>query len=537
MSPTLRTTLARSLAVASALLVCGTLALTPAWSAPTNPDQVRTDRVQTTLEWVPCGKNGIECATVALPLDYDQPNGPTVKVFLAKHRATDPEPIGTLFVNPGGPGAPGSTMAIDADLLFSEELLARFDIVGMDPRGVGSSTKVVCGSSTKKQTQDMRGLSTSIPLTASEQAHYLNSAKKQAMNCSKIGAPLSASMSTAQVARDMNVLRRLVGDDGLTYFGQSYGSYLGQVYANMFPDRVRAVALDGVLDPEAWAGTPATSKEPVSLRVGSAEGSHAALQASFEVCAAQDSFCVLGPDLRPTFTSVAAKLKAAPVVIQSPNGPFQIDYGTFIGSVLAALYSPAAPYIVDLVVAGYAEAVDPALAPAAAYAAVTEADATVRQAVDKLPPHSMEGYPELWQPRDAFDTVVCTDSLNSAAPKDWAPAIAARAKNAPHFADAWGWQSATCADRFWTAKDEDAWRGPFTNRTSAPVLMVANTYDPATPYSGAVAAASLAPNRALLTVETFGHMSYGMQPCATAMIDDYLLNGTVPAEDLTCEAG
>ena len=534
------TPLARLLAAGAALLVAASLPLGPAWATSPDQDEVRTDRVETTLEWGPCDapgpSGGVECATVRLPLDYDEPDGATVEVFVAKHVATGPgERIGTLFVNPGGPGTPGSPLALAADELFTPEILARFDILGMDPRGTGSSTTVTCGSSTRKQNQDMRGLAPRIPLTAPDQAAFLTSAKKEALNCSRIGAPLLASMSSAQVARDMDVLRRLVDDDRLSYLGSSYGSYLGQVYAGMFPDRVRAIAIDGVLDPVAWAGTPGTSDEPVTLRLGSAEGAHAALQKGFELCAASPG-CLSGPDPQATFDRVADRLKAGPVSLQVPGvGAVTLDYGTFIGGVLEAMYLPDGPEWVDRIVASSAQFMDPTLAPTAAYAARVETDTAVRAAVAKLPPHTLEGYHAMWQPLDAFNAVLCTDSLNTAAPKDWAPAIAARAEDAPHFAAAWGWGSAVCADRFWTAQDEDAWRGPFTHATSAPLLLVATTHDPTTPYAGAVTAAALAPNSALLTVEAFGHLAYGNQRCATAAIDAYLLDGTVP-DDLTCEA-
>lgn len=541
MLPGLRTTLARSLAVASSLLLAGSLAAGPAQAAVTE-DEERADRVSTTLDWGSCSSveaegMGVKCATVDLPLDYDDPEGPNVAVFVAKHTATDPDRrIGSLFVNPGGPGGPGSAMAIHAAEFLSPEILARFDIIGMDPRGIGASTNVVCGTSTKKQQQDMRGVGSGIPVTPDQRAAFLVSAKKQALNCSSHGAPLSASMSTAEVARDMDVLRRLVGDDQLTYLGFSYGSYLGQVYANMFPDRVRALAIDGVLDPVAWAGTPDTADEPVTLRLASAEGAHGALQRGFQLCAAAGpERCLTGEDPQRAFDDVAERLKAAPVTIEHPDlGAVTIDYGTFIGTVLQVLYAPNAPELVDLVVASYAQIIEPATPPAAAFAVKAEVDSAVQRVADKLPPHTMEGY-EFWQPTDAFLSVLCTDSVNTAAPQDWAPAIAARAENAPHFADAWGWASAPCADRFWSATDEDAWRGAFSAETSAPVLVVGNTYDPSTSYQGAVAASELLPNSALLTVEAFGHTAYGMQRCATETIDAYLLEGTVP-EDRTCEA-
>ena len=165
-----------------------------------------------------------------------------------------------------------------ADFL-SSEILARFDIVGVDPRGVGYSDNVRCFADPGKQAPVLNTLyGRGYPTTKAETAAYLKAAKAQGKACATCGKPLSVSMSTAAVARDMDVLRRAVGDKKLSYLGFSYGTYLGQVYANLFPDRVRALALDGVVDPWAWRGTKATRNVPMSERLRSADGSYKALR-------------------------------------------------------------------------------------------------------------------------------------------------------------------------------------------------------------------------------------------------------------------
>ena len=555
MSLTTRTlntrTLTRLLGVTSALALLAALPLT-AQASPTNPEAARTDRVETSLDWTECPRtaaldyypgmepaSGVVCATAKVPLDYDEPEGATVELFVAKHPARNPEQrIGSLFVNPGGPGPEASHLALLAEMFYGEPVLDRFDIVAMDPRGTGLSTPVVCHPSTKTQQQQGRGFSSVIPLTSSEQAGYLNSAKDIAKGCAKEGQPLASAMSTAQVARDMDVLRRAVGDDQLSYLGQSYGSYLGQLYANMFPDRVRALAIDGVLDPVAWAGTPGTAHEPMTLRLGAAEGAWEELQAAFGWCPEGDAAtcAARAAERQATFDRVVERVKQKPVPFTDPwFGEVLVGYGMFIDMVHSALYAPDAPDQVAALLEAFDSLTDPSASSTETERARVSAKDARKQAKEKQPklrPHIMDGYDQMFM---AHYVVLCTDSLNPKAQKDWAPAIAARGQDAPHFSAMWGWRTAPCASQFWTATDEDGWRGPFTNHTSAPVLVVGNRYDPATPYSGAVAASRLLPNSALLTVEMFGHTSYLSNACATEAIEDYLVSGT-PTATSVCAA-
>ena len=209
-----------------------------------------------------------------LPRDYDKPKGAKTELALLRYRSPDQtKRIGTLFVNPGGPGGWATDLAYYASEFLSSDILERFDIVGVDPRGVGYSDNVRCFADPGKQAPVMNTLyGRGFPTTKAETAAYLKAAKAQGKACATAGKPLSVSMSTAAVARDMDVLRRAVGDQKLSYLGFSYGSYLGQVYANLFPDRVRALALDGVVDPWAWRGTKATRNVPRSDRSGRRTG-------------------------------------------------------------------------------------------------------------------------------------------------------------------------------------------------------------------------------------------------------------------------
>jgi len=211
-------------------------------------------------------------------MDYDKPLGAATEVSVLRVKARNQKAkLGSLFVNPGGPGGSGAAFAYFSPQFLGTKLLDRFDIVGLDPRGTNFSDQVKCFTSNATQNKALAGMNVAFPDTASQEKAYVASSRAFGKACSTTGRPLSASMSTAEVARDMDVLRRAVGDKKLSYLGFSYGTYLGQVYANMYPERVRAVAIDGVLDPVAWAGTPATAGIPQTARIKSGEGAAKAL--------------------------------------------------------------------------------------------------------------------------------------------------------------------------------------------------------------------------------------------------------------------
>ena len=259
-----------------------------------------------------------------LPRDYDKPKGAKTELALLRYRSPDQtKRIGTLFVNPGGPGGWATDLAYYAPDFFSSDILERFDIVGVDPRGVGYSDNVRCFADPGKQAPVMNTLyGRGYPTTKAETAAYLKAAKAQGKACATAGKPLSVSMSTAAVARDMDVLRRAVGDKKLSYLGFSYGTYLGQVYANLFPDRVRALALDGVLDPWAWRGTKATRNVPLSDRLRSADGSYKALRELLVRCdraGGQRCAFALG-DPVANFDLIYQRLKQHPIVMDDDEG-------------------------------------------------------------------------------------------------------------------------------------------------------------------------------------------------------------------------
>jgi pimeloyl-ACP methyl ester carboxylesterase len=495
------------------------------------------DRVKAPkLDWYPCFEIA-ECATARVPLDYDNPKGSTTELALLRIKAKDPKKrIGSLFLNPGGPGAQATAIAYAAPQFISESVLDRFDIVGVDPRGIGFSDNIKCFTSLKTQSPVLKGFAPAFPYTKAEEAAFVASSKKLGTACSTTGKRLAGAMSTAEVARDMDVLRRSVGDKKLSYLGFSYGSALGQYYANMFPDRFRALVVDGTIDPTKWVGTAKTKDSPTFDRIRSADGAYKGLKEILVRCdkvgGAKCSFA--GGDPVKNFETIAQRLRAKPLVIEDPEfGDFTFTYADMVTSTLLTMYYPdSAQYVTEMLTDLYILTEPPALAASAARTTAARKGlvAKVRRAQANRPTAGFpydNGY-------DAFAGVTCTDTLNPTNASSF-PALAAKAdKRAPYFGRPWAWNTPWCASNTWTVRDEDAYWGPFTKRSVVPVLIVGNYWDPATNYNGAVAASKLLPNSRLLSSDSWGHTAYGTSNCATTAIDNYLLKGTLPAKGKVC---
>ncbi len=538
--------------------------LSPA-SAATRSDRTspaearRVDRVPTPKPaWFSCNAfaEGATCATVELPLDYDRPTGATTGVAVLRLKAKDQKrKIGTLFLNPGGPGGSGVQIAASAPFFLGPEVLARFDIVGFDPRGTNFSDSVRCWSNLGGQEKALKGLTAvAFPWTTKEKTAYVASSKAFGKACSTTGRPLSGSMSTAEVARDMDVLRRTVGDKQLTYLGFSYGTQLGAVYANMFPDRVRAITIDGVLDPVAWVGTSKTKNVPQTTRLKSGEGAAKALHEILVRCEkAGPELCPFAEPGNPVtkYAEITAAIKKAPIVITDPDtgDTFTVGYSQLTGILLSMLYSPDGADGVSMVLTDvYAAMHPPAPSDPEAVAEQKAAETdlarrlSARRAAAKQVKSAAQAAGRLAFPYafpydnspEAFQSVLCTDGLNPRNAADWPKYAAAADRTAPDFGPLWTWSSSPCASSTWTVRDEDAYRGPFTRRTANPVLVVGNYWDPATNYAGAVKVASLMPNSRLLSSDSWGHTAFGTSACVTDAVEKYLLTKALPAKNRKC---
>jgi pimeloyl-ACP methyl ester carboxylesterase len=550
-----------ALAVAIGLVAAGTTTATAAPAAPSATsdttsaeERARVDSVDADIDWFDCTNvvgPRFDCGTVDLPLDYDEPEGATTSVALLRYRTADPSrKVGTLFINPGGPGGSGVDIASAAPYLFPADILNRFDIVGFDPRGTNFSDNVKCWENIGEQTNALLPILTiPFPRGAVQTADYVRASTAFGRACSTTGRPLSASMSTADVARDMDVLRRTLGDSKLTYVGFSYGTYLGNVYANLFPDRVRAVVLDGVLDPIAWQGTPATANVPQTQRLKSGDGALKALQKVLAICDQKGrDYCWTARigDPATVFAQLSNKLKKSPIVIEEGGEVLAtLDYPLFISFLLSDLYSADGWQYVDWDIDMFwTLAKDPSAAKspevAAAFKRFKARHDAVRaqeQAADERAAQIAKApgfdYPYYNSP-EAFQSVLCSDGLNPRYASNWPAAAAKAAKTGSGFGPMWTWASAPCASSTWSVTAEDSYRGEFTHTTSAPVLVVGNYWDPATNYAGAVKAASLLPNSTLISSNSWGHTAYGTSNCVTKAVNTYLITGKAPTSTLKC---
>lgn len=485
---------------------------TPARATPTtdhtSPAEASlVDQVPTpVLNWTSCQQT-FQCATANLPLDYHNPHGPTVGIALLRLPAKDPaHRRGSVFVNPGGPGDSGTDFVAQNASFLPESLLDQFDVIGVDPRGVGASQPIQCFADRAQQNQVESTLDTQhFPTTRADQRAWITAAQAFGRNCSTMAKPIASAMSTTEDARDMDVLRRAVGDRTLTYLGLSFGTYLGQVYANMFPDRVRAVALDGIVDPVAYAGTPATANTPAFDRFGAPAASYRALEELLTRCGqagtARCSFA--DADTPARYDQLANQLKAHPLELAaSAVAATTYTYSDLVSGTEGYLHDPS----------GYqglfADLTDLAklTAPGGAGA---DHDTIVRDLLSRREPAPTYPYDHL----AAQDGIACTDSLHAADAASWPAQAAAADRDSPYFGAFYAWISVPCATNTWTAQDSDVYRGPFNRRTAGPVLVVGNRWDPATSYDNAVMVAAMLPNSRFVDSEGWGHQAIASSAC------------------------
>lgn len=470
------------------------------------------------LRWTACG-DGFQCARAVVPLDYDRPRGATISVALIRLPATDRlRRIGSLLINPGGPGGSGvSRVREGARTVVPAAVRARFDIVGFDPRGVAASSPVRCLSSTAAQARFFRGvpLFPLFPVGHRERIAYIAKMAEFGGMCLRHNAPIMRHMSTANVARDMDLLRGALGDRRLTFYGASYGSYLGNTYANLFPAKVRALVLDSVVEPVAWAtGRGDGFKTPVFLREGSDQGAHETLRQFLRLCDRAGRRCAFAHgDPGVKLDRLLARARRAPIVVPTPQGPRRVTYAEIVGLTLNGLFEPD---------------IWPALAEdlQLLFAASRHATAAPGALAPSAPEPASGGYDNTL---DSFLSVTCADTNHPHDPSRW-PRAAARASHP--FGAPWAYNSEPCAT--WPARDQDRYTGPFTRRTAAPVLLIGTRFDPASRYRNAQIVAGELPGSRLLTLDGWGHVALGKSSCISAHVAHYLISGALPAAGTRC---
>lgn len=493
------------------------------------------------LSWHACG-GGFECATVPVPLDYDHPRGPAIDIAAIRHPATDPaHRLGSLFFNPGGPGGSGTQTLRLYYGLFPPQLAARFDLVSFDPRGVGDSTAIQCYPSLADEQQALDGLPV-FPLGPAQTRTWFRLIAGFDRACGARAAALLPHLSTADVARDMDLLRHTVGDQRLSYLGISYGTYLGATYANLFPDRVRALVLDGAIDPVAAAtgrGDEAR-RLAVTLRLKQDEGMAATLRAFLDLCGRADTpscaFAAGSPAAtRTKYAALLERLRRHPVTL----GGRTYTYPTTVALVAESLYTTQ-PLPGGLPgwsgLAAFLQALWASSAPAASQGTtvpVRPAPATPPPPVPGLGIIAPAAPAERYTGDEQQLAITCSDFPNPRDPRSYLT----QAAYAHHRSGAFGlwrtWAIEPCAT--WPATAADRYTGPWNRRTAAPILVVGNTTDPGTPYTGALALTRDLSRARLLTVDGYGHTTFlNPNTCTTTYESAYLIDGALPPPGTLC---
>jgi pimeloyl-ACP methyl ester carboxylesterase len=435
----------------------------------------------TPLAWTSCADHeGFQCATLQVPLDWSQPNGRQIHLALTRQRATGNR-IGSLVANPGGPGASGLDFLYEKP--FKSALLQRFDLVSWDPRGVGKSTALSCGSTVSSfldQDPD--------PDNAAEQQSIDDHAKAVADECGQKDASLLPFLGTNDVARDLEAIRIALGEPKLTYFGFSYGTFIGERYLAMFGDHVRALVLDGVVDP---------TQGLVGLLQGQTVSMDAAIGRALKDCTGG----TCATNLLSEYDQVHQHVESQPLPADHPVGPAALA--------TAAIY---ATY-------------DPQLWP------------DLRQAIEQG--HDGDGE-DLWQLASgyydigdwtAYADVTCIDSAHPQGAAAYKAFVDQLQVSSQRFGGSIGNEMLPCA--FWPVATKPV-TGPVIAANSPDVLVLGNTGDAATPYQDSVKVSKMLAHGHLLTYHGEGHTSYGRNDCVDAAVHKYLIDLTVPPTDPDC---
>jgi pimeloyl-ACP methyl ester carboxylesterase len=448
------------------------------------------------LSWSAC-EGDFECATLPVPLDEARPQVGTVDLALTRLKtANKGERIGSLVVNPGGPGSSAVNYLQAAWTLIPEPVRARFDLVAFDPRGVGRTAPIRCATTAEL---DSYFATDPSPDDAEELRELEQTNEQFATGCAERSGRVLPHVSTAEAAKDLDRVRAAIGDEKLTYLGYSYGTSLGAAYLDAYPTRARAMVLDGGIDPQlTWDG----------LLEGQSKGFDRALEAFLADCERRRCpyRAEVEGDLLAAYDRLAEQVDRTPL----PTGQKRtLGPGEFSLGVLGGLYSKASgwPAIADALVAAERGDGGPMLALSDAY---LDRDA--------------DGYANV---TEALSSVVCLDRQW---PREIGPylALADRVrKDAPRFGPLIALSGTICAD--WPVPPVGS-PTRVTAPGSPPVVVIGTTGDPATPYDWSVALAGQLSKGVLVTYRGDGHTVYrtGSSGCVRNVVDDYLITAVAP---------
>jgi pimeloyl-ACP methyl ester carboxylesterase len=454
------------------------------------------------IAWSTCNKT-YQCGTLQVPLDYSHPDAGTIGIALIRKPARDQTTrIGSVLTNPGGPGASGIQFLLDEAPLMTN-LNRQFDLVGFDPRGIGQSAPVRCLSGPE---EDAFNALDPVADDPQERQAMIQADQKFAAGCLERSARVLPFVDTVSATRDMDLIRASLGDAKLTYLGFSYGTFLGQVYAHLFPTHIRALALDGVVDPSLSAN---------DLLLAQLGGFERNLQAFLANCnsrrfsAPPCAYAASGGDPATKLNALVSRLDRTPMHV----GRRDLTRSLAITGVGLGLYNQSFWPTLD--------------------AALTSADKGDGRLLLRLS--------DVYLGRDAngtytneLDANYAVNCLDKPVPADvaafdrLAPAFA---KVSTFFGPAFQYGNLPCS--YWPVKPTGQ-VGPVTADGAPPILLIGGTNDPATPYAWAQAVHRQLAGSVLLTRRGNGHTSYDASICARLATDAYLIDLTLPAPGTIC---
>ncbi|MCX4674442.1 alpha/beta hydrolase [Streptomyces sp. NBC_01433] len=494
---------------------------TPSEASTASPSSTARKLSSQKLDWQPCpapneaqggggspsplpGGTVWECSFMDAPLDYGKPDGRTIELALVRGKARNQERrIGSLLFNFGGPGASG-VATLPAFGTEYEKLRTRYDLVSFDPRGVGRSEGVECSDNAS---MDARNQEDSTPDDAAEEKALVADQKSYIADCEKNSGAELPFVGTTNAARDLDLMRQVLGDDKLSYFGISYGTELGGVYAHLFPERVGRAVLDAVVDPTQNSGQSS---------LGQAKGFQLAFDSFTADCAGRDN-CKLpgatGKEVEQWIADLLDQLEKQPV---DGLGDRRLTQSQATTAVASALYSKESWTLLEQ--------------------GLDEADggngALLLALADSYNGRDEKGHYD--NSTAANIAISCADSKQRFTLEQTKAALPEYRKASPVFGDYLGWGLLSCTG--WPVAG--AWDTPDVSAPGAdPVLVIGNTGDPATPYKGARAmAGELGKGVGIeLTYKGQGHGAYNSgDACVQKAVDGYLLNGKVPAAGTVC---
>jgi pimeloyl-ACP methyl ester carboxylesterase len=455
------------------------------------------------ITWLACGGPFL-CTDVTVPVDYSTPGGERIQLALVKYPATNPKKrMGSLFVNPGGPGASGVEYGYAAEYIVSKEILDAYDLIGFDPRGVGGSSAERCLTNSET---DKLVAANGPPVDGLTMATLEKSSKMLATRCEeKLGSRLKF-LGSVDVVRDMELMRQVLGEEKLNFLGKSYGTYLGLVYASMYPKNVGRFVLDGVIDPKISAN---------EINKAQAVGFEIALDAFLIDCISKKS-CFFQGTLDQARDEITKLQEQVAKKALAGNDERIMTASIFVLAMVASLYDsesgwPALNKALKNVYQGKGEQL---------FALVD--GYVVRDAKGRYPSNENE----------IAYIVNCVDRSDDASPKR----LAADAKKfesfAPHFGPYIAWSTLPC--HYWPYEPV---RPPveLTGKGAPDFIVIGTTRDPATPYTWATEVTSKFASAFLITADGDGHTGHGRgSSCVDSAVDTFLLSGELPARPLRC---